>query len=319
MRIFVTGGTGLVGSRLVAKLLERGDEVLVLTRRPVFARFHLGERCKFVEGDVTQRGEWMEVVNTCDAVIHLAGEGIFDHRWNDEVKKSLAASRVKGTENVVAALTAPSQYRGGQKALICASAIGYYGPHGDEELTEESAPGDDFLAHLCVDWEKTARVAEGHRIRVAILRIGVVLDAHGGALKKMLLPFKMFVGGPVGTGKQYMSWVHIDDLVNLILFAVDRPDAEDVYNATAPQPVTNKEFSQALGQVLHRPSKVPTPRFALRVMLGEVADVITEGQRVLPKHAQAQGFAFRFNDINAALQDLLGNHAPVPSASATRE
>ncbi len=313
MRVFVTGGTGLVGGRLVPRLIERGHQVFVLTRRPVAARLKLGERCKIVEGDATQRGEWMDAVAQTDGVIHLAGEGIFDHRWNEEIKQSLVASRVKGTEHVIAAMLGQAGSNGRPRTLISASAVGYYGPHGDEELTEESPPGDYFLAHLCVDWEKTARGATSHGIRLVIVRIGVVFDTAGSALQKMLTPFKLFVGGPIGSGKQYLSWVHIEDLVSLFLFALENPQADGVYNATAPQPVTNKEFSQAAGALLHRPSFLPTPKFALRIALGEVADVITEGQRVLPKHALAQGFAFRFPDLGAALQDLLVTSIPSPA------
>jgi uncharacterized protein (TIGR01777 family) len=307
MRVFVTGGTGLVGGRLVTRLLERGDQVALLTRRPEAAQQKWGERCTIVAGDPTQAGAWMDAVKECDAVVHLAGESVFGQRWNEAIKQALVNSRVQGTSNVVAALARQPQSADGRpKVLVSASAIGYYGPHGDEELSEEAAAGADFLAHVCVDWEKTAHTAEAHGIRVAILRIGIVLDREGGALQKMLPPFKMFVGGPVGTGRQYMSWIHIDDLVGLILFALDHREAQGVYNATAPQPVTNKEFSTVLGHVLHRPSFMAAPKFALKLMLGEAAEIVTEGQRVLPRHALAQGYGFRFPQVNEALQDLLG-------------
>jgi uncharacterized protein len=306
MRVFVTGGTGLVGSRLIPRLLERGDNVVALTRRPEVARAKWGERCTIVAGDPTARGEWMAAIQDCAAVVNLAGEGVFSQRWSEAVKRTILTSRVQCTENIVAALSQQRNTAAGQpKLLVNASAIGYYGPHGDEELTEESAPGDDFLARVCVDWEKAALAAKTHGIRVAIVRIGVVLDRDGGALQKMLPPFKMFVGGPIGLGRQYMSWIHIDDLVGLILFVLQHPDAEGVYNATAPQPVTNRVFSTALGHVLHRPSLLPAPAFALRLMLGEVAGLVTEGQRVVPRQALAQGYTFRFPEVNAALRELL--------------
>jgi uncharacterized protein (TIGR01777 family) len=194
---------------------------------------------------------------------------------------------------------------GAAKVLVNASAIGYYGPHGDEELTEASPAGNDTLAKLCIDWENAARAAEAQGVRVVMLRVGVVLDCEGGALQKMMTPFKMFVGGPVGSGKQYMSWIHHDDLVGLILLGLDDGRASGPLNGTAPRPVTNKEFAHALGRVLHRPSFMPTPAFALRMALGEVADVITTGQRVLPAKALELGYAFRFTDVDAALADLL--------------
>ncbi len=284
MRVFVTGGTGLVGSVLIPRLRERGDAVVALTRRPEQAKQALGEQVTIVAGDPMQTGPWMDAVESCDAVVHLAGEGIFNRRWSAEFKQLLRDSRIKSTENVVAALgKSPRRQDGSPKVLVNASAIGYYGPHGEEEITEESPPGSDFLALTCVDWEKAARKAEQAGVRVVLLRVGVVLAKHGGALAKMLTPFKMFVGGPVGSGRQVMSWIHIDDLAGEILFALDHPEVTGPLNGTAPHPVTNKEFSKALGKVLHRPSFMKTPGFMLRVMLGEVAGVITTGQRVLPK------------------------------------
>jgi hypothetical protein len=189
--------------------------------------------------------------------------------------------------------------------LVSASAIGYYGPHDDEEMTEESPGGTDFLARVCIDWEKAAQPATVHGVRLVLLRTGVVLDKAGGALAKMLTPFKMCVGGPIGSGKQWMSWIHNEDEVGLILFAIDHPEINGPLNAVAPRPVTNKDFGHALGKVLGRPSFMPTPAFALRVMLGESAQIITKGQKVLPKKALAAGYAFKFPEVEAALRDLL--------------
>jgi uncharacterized protein (TIGR01777 family) len=290
----------------VRRLLERGDQVMVLSRRPAVARDKLGSACNIVEGDPTQAAAWMDSVAECDAVINLAGENVFARRWNEEFKTTLRESRIKGTDNVVKALARrPAGTDGQPKLLVNASAIGFYGPHGDEEITEDSPAGADFLAQLCIDWEKTARAAEPLGIRVALVRVGVVLDPAAGALAKMRTPFKMFVGGPVGSGKQWVAWIHYEDLVGILLLPLDNPSACGPLNGTAPTPVTNKDFGHALGKALGRPSFMPTPRLALRLMLGEVADVLTTGQRVLPKRAEALGYRFKFPTIDPALQDLL--------------
>jgi uncharacterized protein (TIGR01777 family) len=306
MRVFVTGGTGLVGTRLVRRLKERGDEPVVLTRRPTVAQEKFAGQCSVVEGDPAQAGTWMDAVAECDAVIHLAGENVFGHRWNEEFKTLLRDSRIKSTANVVQALAKkPTARAGTPKVLVNASAIGYYGVHGDEEVAEEMTPGDDFLARLCVDWEAAAKQAETHGVRVAMVRVGVVLDKEGGALAKMLTPFKMFVGGKIGSGKQWVSWVHHEDLVGIFLLPLDKPNACGPLNGTAPGPVTNQDFSKALGRALGRPSFMPTPAFGLRLMLGAVAGVITTGQRVLPKRPTALGYQFKFPQIDAAFQDVL--------------
>jgi uncharacterized protein (TIGR01777 family) len=306
MRVFITGATGLVGTRLVQRLRQRNDEVVILTRRAAFARERFDSACTVVEGDPVQSGPWMDSIGDSDAVVHLAGENVFGRRWNADFKTLLHDSRVKSTENVVKALSqSPHTSAGVAKVLVNASAIGYYGAHGDEELTEDSPPGNDALACVCIAWENAARAVERSGVRLAIIRIGVVLDREGGALKKMLTPFKMFVGGPVGSGKQYVSWIHHEDLVGLFLLALDRIEIRGPMNGTAPNPVTNKEFSKALGRALHRPSFMRTPRFMLRVMLGEVAGLITTGQRVVPRKALEAGYSFKFPDIDGALQDVL--------------
>lgn len=306
MRVFVAGGTGLVGSRLIRRLLDRNDQVVLLTRRPEVARQKWAERCSIVSGDPMRQAAWMDAIADCDGVVNLVGEGVFARRWRGGVKELLRTSRIQSTENVVAALARQPRTASGQpKVLVNASAIGYYGAHGDDELTEDSPPGDDFLARLCVDWERAATTAQKHDVRVVIVRVGVVLDREGGALKQMLLPFKMFAGGPVGSGKQWVSWIHHEDLVGLILLALDRRETAGVLNGTAPKPVTNKELARAIGRAMHRPSFMPTPRFALRVMLGEVANLVTTGQRVLPRRGLEFGYAFRFPEIDAALRDIL--------------
>ena len=306
MKVFITGGTGLVGGRLIPKLRQRQDQVVVLSRRAGPARERLGGSATVVEGDPMTPGPWMDAVADCDAVIHLAGEGIFAKRWNDDFKKMLRDSRIKSTANVVQALAKnPRTASGAPKVLVNASAIGWYGPRGGEELDESTPPGTDFLAQLCVDWEKEAARAQELGVRTSMIRVGVVLDKNGGALSQMLLPFKMCMGGPAGSGKQWMSWIHHDDLVGIILLALDNASATGPINGTAPKPVTNRDFSTALGKALGRPSFMPTPAFGLRLMLGEVAGLVVEGQRVLPKKAQALGYQFAFPDIDSALKDVL--------------
>ena len=306
MRIFVTGATGLVGRRLVRRLHERGDQAIVLSRRAAHARDLFGNNAAVVEGDPMRSGDWMKAIADCDAVIHLAGENVFARRWSADFKELLFDSRILSTQHVVEALRGqPMRADGQAKVLVNASAIGYYGPRGDEELTEESEPGSDFLAQLCIEWEKAARAAESSGVRVALVRVGVVLDKEGGALAKLLTPFRLFAGGPVGSGRQWMSWIHYDDLVNLFLFAVDNAQARGALNGTAPNPVTNREFSKTLGRVLHRPSFVWTPQLALRIVLGEVADIVATGQRVLPKRALDLGYSFRYPMLETALAHIL--------------
>jgi uncharacterized protein (TIGR01777 family) len=306
MRVFVTGGTGLVGRRLVKRLTERGDQPVILSRRYAQAR-DLFPGCTVVEGDPTQGGDWMDAVIDCDAVIHLAGENVFARRWNEDFKRRLFDSRVRSSGQVVEALRRrPQRGDGRPKVLVNASAIGYYGPHGDEELTEDGPPGSDFLAGLCVEWEKAARRAEEAGVRVAMVRVGVVLDKEGGALAKLLTPFKLFAGGPVGSGRQWMSWIHHADLVGLFLLALDRDEARGPLNGTAPNPVTNRDFSKALGRALHRPSFMWTPGAVLRLGLGEVADVVVTGQRVLPKRALGLGYSFQYPTLKPALAQILG-------------
>jgi uncharacterized protein (TIGR01777 family) len=306
MRVFVTGGTGLIGSRLIHGLHRRGDTVVLLTRRPEEARAALGSACTIVAGDPTQPGPWAKAVDDCDAVVNLAGEDLFNQRWDAAFKQVLRDSRVRSTENVVQALArAPRNAAGSPKVLVSASAVGYYGPRSDEELTEDSSPGSDFLAGLCVEWERAARQAEPLGVRVAMMRIGVVLATEGGALRRMLPPFRAGVGGPAGSGSQWVSWVHRADLIALLLLALDNSAARGPLNAMAPNPVTNYDFAQALARALHCPAFMPTPGFALRLMLGEVADVILTGQRVLPRRAVALGYAFQFPTLAEALTDLL--------------
>ncbi|HEV3142897.1 MAG TPA: TIGR01777 family oxidoreductase [Gemmataceae bacterium] len=303
MRVFITGGTGLVGSRLVPHLRQRGDSVLVLSRR---ANAVSGMDCEMLQGDPTQPGDWQNRAAECDAIVNLAGENIVGKRWNDNVRRTLRESRVKATENCAQAISRqPRGADGSPKVLVNASAIGYYGPYGDEELDENSPPGNDFLAGLCVDWEKAATPAKESGARVVLTRIGVVLANDGGPLAKMLLPFKLGLGGPMGSGRQWLSWVHRDDVIGLIAFALDNPKANGPMNGTAPNPVTNRDFGKALGRGLHRPAFMPTPGFMLKLVMGDGAEIVLTGQRVLPKRAQEWGYTFRFPKLDAALAEIL--------------
>jgi len=307
MQVFVTGGTGLIGGRLVKRLLERRDRPVVLTRREATAEKMFGKSCRIVEGDPMKAGPWQDVAAECDAVVNLAGENLFNHRWNDQFKALMTDSRLQTTAHVVEALgRKPRREDGTPKVLVNASAIGIYGPHGDEELTEESPPGSDFLAGLCVEWEKAARAVEAFGVRCALMRTGIVLDKQGGVLAQLRTPFKLGVGGPVGDGRQWMSWIHHEDMTGVLLLALDNNEAVGPLNATAPNPVANRDFATAFGKALHRPSFMPTPRFVLRVMLGESADVVTTGQRVLPKKTMALGYSYQFPQIDAALADVFG-------------
>jgi uncharacterized protein (TIGR01777 family) len=306
MRVFVTGGTGLVGTRLVRRLQSRGDQVVLLTRRGERAAQLFGSDVRVVQGDPTQVGPWTDDLGDCDAAINLAGENVFGRRWNDDYKNRLRDSRLKSTAHVAEALARrPASSDGRARVLVNASAIGYYGPHGDEELDESSPPGSDFLAELCVAWEKAASPAAAAGVRCVFVRIGVVLDREGGALAKIRTPFKLFAGGPVGSGRQWMSWIHHEDMTGLLLLALDHGDASGPLNATAPNPATNREFAKTLGRVMHRPSFMPTPGFMLRLALGEVANVVTTGQRVLPRKALALGYSFAFPALDAALAEIL--------------
>jgi uncharacterized protein (TIGR01777 family) len=302
MKVLLTGGTGLVGRRLGAALAGRGDSVVVLTRDPARAGPALPPGAVAVAGDPTQPGPWTDAVCGCDAVVNLAGENLFARRWNADFKRTIRDSRIQATEQVVRAVLGAADR---PRVLVSASAIGYYGPHESAEFTEDSPPGNDYLAGVCAEWEAAARPAAEAGVRTVLLRIGVVLDPAGGALAQVIGPFKKFVGGPVGSGRQWMSWIHHADLTGLILRALDDPAVSGPLNATAPHPVTNAEFSHALGSALGRPSALTAPAFAVRLMLGEVADIVLTGQKVRPAKARSLGYEFRFPEIAAALRDLL--------------
>jgi uncharacterized protein (TIGR01777 family) len=300
MRVTVTGATGRIGTRLVSELRRRGDEVTVLSRNPDRARAALGVEA--VAWDPEAAPAPVEALAGRDGVIHLAGEDVAQ-RWSAEAKRRLISSRELGTRNLVAGLEAADPRPG---VLVSSSAIGWYGHRGDEPLDESAPAADDFLAQVCAIWEREAAAAELLDVRVARIRTGVVLDKEGGALAKMLPFFKLGGGGPVAGGRQYMSWIHVDDLVSLYLAALDGGEGwSGPINGTAPTPVTNKAFSKALGRALHRPAVAPVPGFAVRLLYGEMADIVIHGQRVLPERAQALGFHFEHPELDEALRSAL--------------
>ena len=302
MRVTVTGATGLIGSKLIAELKARGDEVTVLSRSPGRARETLGAGWDVAEWDPNAGPAPRAALDGRDGVIHLAGEPVAQ-RWNAQVKQRIRASREVGTRNLVAGIRDADPR---PRVLVSSSAVGIYGPHGDEELPESTAPGSDFLAEVCLAWEREADAAAELGLRVAKVRIGVVLDPTGGALKTMLPPFRLGAGGPVAGGKQFMPWVHVDDVVGILLRALDDEGWEGPVNATAPTPVTNKTFSKALGRALKRPAVAPVPALAIRALYGEMADIVTKGQRAVPERTLALGYAFRHPELDEALRSALG-------------
>ena len=300
MNVTLTGATGLIGSKLVRALRDRGDAVTVLSRSPDKAQAALGVEA--AAWDPLAGPAPVQALRGRDAVVHLAGEPVAQ-RWNDDVKRAIRESREIGTRHLVEGLRAAGVEA--PRTLVSSSAVGYYGKHGDERVPESTPAGDDFLAGVCVAWEREADAAATLGTRVVHIRTGVVLDKEGGALKTMLPPFKLGVGGPVAGGDQYLPWIHADDLVALYLRALDDDTWSGAYNASAPEPVTNKAFSRALGRALHRPAVAPLPAFALRLHYGDMAEIVTEGQRAVPERALAAGFAFRHPDLDAALADAL--------------
>ena len=301
MKIVVTGGTGFIGQALCETLAARGDSLVALLRQPGSAGT-LPPGTERIQWNSTAGPPPPRVFAGVDGVVHLAGESVA-RRWTPERKRRIRESRVAGTRHLVEALAALDER---PRVLVSASAVGIYGDRGDETLTEESPPGGGFLAEVCAEWEEAAERAAALGVRVARLRIGVVLDAGGGALDQLLPPFTLGLGGPVGSGRQWMSWVHRADVVGLILHALDQPAAAGALNATAPEPLPNRDFARTLGAVLRRPALVPVPALALRLAFGEMATVLLGSQRVLPARTEASGYRFRFPALEPALRYIVG-------------
>jgi uncharacterized protein len=301
MRVAVTGGTGTIGRAAVRELQDRGDQVTVLSRDAERARSALGVEA--VEwADPKAEAAPAEALRGRDGVVHLLGEPVAQ-RWTEEAKREIRDSRVLGTRNLVAGLRAVDER---PVVLVSQSASGWYGDRGDERLEEDAPAGDDFLARVVTEWEAEARAAEELGVRVVTARTGVVLSESGGALDKMLPPFKIGVGGPVAGGRQYVPWVHLDDVAGALAFCLDHEQARGPVNVTAPEPVTNRELSKALGRVLHRPAVAPVPGLAVRALYGEMATVVTTGARAVPRRLRDLGYEFRAPDLEAALHAAIG-------------
>jgi uncharacterized protein len=302
VRVAVTGGTGLIGTRIVRALQARGDEVTVLSRDALRAREALGDVDAHawtpLEGPAPAAA-----LSGRDGVIHLAGAPVAQ-RWTDASRRRIHDTRERGTRNLVEGLRAADPR---PRALVSASGVDYYGQTGDQPLTEESPPGDGFLPGVCVAWEREAQAATELGLRVVNVRTALVLDASGGALGKMLPFFRLGVGGPVAGGRQYMPWIHADDIVGIYLAALDHETWSGPVIAAAPDPPTNREFSRALGRALHRPAIAPIPALAIRLLYGDMAEIVTEGHRTEPTRALEHGYAFRHTDLDEALRDALSS------------
>lgn len=300
MKIFITGGTGFVGTTLTRELTAQGHEVTILTRS-VTKEHVLPNGASFVEGNPTEKGQWQEKVPDHDAFINLAGASIFN-RWTDETKKKLRASRILTTQNLVEAM-APRQ--GKETHLLSTSAVGYYGFHGDEMLDEGSPAGVDFLASIAADWEMAAREAERYGVRVVLCRFGIVLGKKGGALEKMSSAFKFWLGSPLGSGKQWVSWIHEMDLARIFLFLLEKTDVTGPINCCAPEPVRNREMTEIMGKVLGKPTFLPpVSSLFVKMTLGELGEILLKGQRALPEKLVQSGFTFQFPTIEEALVDI---------------
>ncbi|HHP7235380.1 MAG TPA: TIGR01777 family oxidoreductase [Desulfobacterales bacterium] len=299
MKIFITGGTGFIGTALARDLLENGHQVVAVAT----SLRHRGidhENFEYISADTTESGEWQEEIPDCDAVVNLAGRSIFT-RWTESYKKKIYDSRIQTTRNVVKAIP-----EGSQTVLCSASAVGYYGSSGDHVLKESDEAGEGFLAEVGVDWEKEARCAEDKEIRTAIFRLGVVLGKDGGAMEKMIPAFKMYLGGPLGDGKQWFPWVHLQDVIGAMKFLIENKDQSGPYNFTAPHPVRNKDLADRLGKLLRVPTVLRVPGFMLRLAMGEFGEVLLESQRAIPDRLTQNGYSFQYPELEAALQQIIG-------------
>ncbi len=300
LKVFMTGGTGFVGIQLTSRLIQDGHQVTILTRALKGVRM-ASPGISYLEGDPTRKGPWQEAIKNHDAAINLAGASIFS-KWTEENKKAIRESRVSTTRNLVEGIPTHPE---GSFTLISTSAVGYYGFQGDEELNEDSLPGSDFLARIAVEWEAEALKAMDKGARVVITRFGIVLGEKGGALSQMIPLFRKYIGGSIGSGKQWFSWVHIKDLAEAFTFLLRHPQISGPVNVCSPNPVRNRDLAKALGKTLHKPSFIPAPAFMVKLVLGEFGSVILEGQRVIPRKLLESGFIFQYPDIEKALKSIL--------------
>lgn len=308
MKIIITGGTGFIGTHLLAQL-SRHDHSIVMFTRGAAGKKTVGRAdVTYIHWDPLSRGDWMDEINGSDLIINLIGKNVFEERWNSRVKQQILDSRIIPTRLIVEAISAAGHR---PSLMISASAVGFYGNRGEETVTEESSGGDDFLADVVRQWEAAACKAEQFGVRVALPRIGLVLEKSGGMIGKMLLPFRMFAGGPIGSGRQFLPWVHMEDVVRAILFPIDHPSFRGFYNLVSPHPATMIEFSRTFGAVLHRPSWLPVPDLALSILYGEGAKVILSGQKAVPHKLRAAGYQFLFSELKPALRSVLSPHSEV--------
>lgn len=298
MKALIPGGSGMIGTALTRNLLADGHEVVILSRS---SQTKVPAGARLVQWDAQTSQGWASELNGADAVVNLAGATL-DHRWTEGYKKIAWDSRENAGKAITAAVEQVEQK---PRVVIQSSAVGYYGPRDDQPVTEDTPPGDDFLASICAAWEASSKGVEEHGVRRAIIRSGVVLSTEGGALPKLALAMKLFAGGPLGSGKQYMSWIHIDDEVKAIRALIDNESASGPFNLTAPNPHTNREFVKTLGKVMKRPSFMPAPAFAIKLVFGEMSTVVLDGQRVLPTCLQEMGFEFKYGELEAAFRELV--------------
>lgn len=303
MKVLIFGGTGFVGRNLTEELLANGYQVCVITRKAKKTSNALGNKVQLIEWDNNKPLSAVSELQGIDVVINLAGESIGNRRWSNSVKQGILASRVSTTRAIVTAINNRTIQ---PRTLISASAVGYYGPRQDDEITEVEEAGQDFLAQVCLDWENEAYKVQSALTRVVTLRIGIVLGSEG-ALNRMVMPFKFYIGGPLGKGNQWLSWIHIQDLTRMIRFVIEHQELTGPVNATAPEPVRMRNFCNVLGDVLNRPCWLPVPESMLRIALGQMADMLLHGQRVVPQKISGAGFDFRFPKLRAALEDALEN------------
>jgi len=302
-RIVITGATGLIGNKLADTLIDRGDQVIIFTRNAKKANSIFPKAMECVEWNYQHPEQWKSNLENTDAVIHLAGINLFAKRWNDNFKRAVLESREVSTKNLVDAIKSCANK---PEVFISASGIGYYGDCGETVLIEKSSKGNDFLADVCEVWESESVNVEASGVRSVQVRTGLVLSPKDGALKQMLPAFKLFVGGPLGNGKQWSSWLHIDDIVGIYLYAIDNKNLSGAVNATTPNPVRMKEFANTLGKVLKRPSLFPVPSFILKIVVGEAAEVVTASQRIDANKILDSGYKFKFENLEDALKNLLG-------------
>lgn len=298
MKIFISGGTGFVGTNLAQYLLDKGYTVMATGTSSAHTRVS-HENFRYISADTTKKGPWQDLLKDVDVQINLAGRTIFN-RWSERYKKQIYYSRILTTRNLVEAM--PDD----KEVVLCStSAVGYYGDRAEEILTEEALPGNDFLAKVSIDWEKEAFLAEKKGARVAVMRFGVVLGKNGGALAKMIPAFKSFAGGPIGSGKQWFPWIHLEDLISAVMFIIENKDIKGPVNFCAPNPVRNRDFAKALGRILGRPSFMRAPSFMIRTLMGEMGTIVMSSQRVVPDRLLKNGFEFQYPDVEKALNNLI--------------